>query len=87
MLCIGSELLLGNILNSNARWLAEALAALGIPHFRQTVVGDNSQRLQEAVQEGEPPLSASSLPPVGWDPPPTTSPPRPSPVALANPWS
>ena len=51
VLCIGSELLLGNILNSNARWLAEALAALGVPHFRQTVVGDNSQRLQEAVRE------------------------------------
>lgn len=51
VLCIGSELLLGNILNSNARWLAEALAALGIPHFRQTVVGDNSQRLQEALRE------------------------------------
>lgn len=51
VLCIGSELLLGNILNSNARWLAEALAALGIPHFRQTVVGDNGQRLQEAVRE------------------------------------
>ncbi|MXY62472.1 MAG: competence/damage-inducible protein A, partial [Synechococcus sp. SB0665_bin_28] len=51
VLCVGSELLLGNILNSNARWLAEALAALGIPHFRQTVVGDNSQRLQEAVRE------------------------------------
>lgn len=51
VLCIGSELLLGNILNSNARWLAEALAALGIPHFRQTVVGDNSERLQEALRE------------------------------------
>ena len=51
VLCIGSELLLGNILNRNARWLAEALAALGIPHFRQTVVGDNSERLQEAVRE------------------------------------
>lgn len=51
VLCIGSELLLGNILNGNARWLAEALAALGIPHFRQAVVGDNSERLQEAVRE------------------------------------
>ncbi len=51
VLSIGSELLLGNILNSNARWLAEALAALGIPHFRQTVVGDNSQRLQQALEE------------------------------------
>ena len=51
VLCVGSELLLGNILNSNARWLAEALAALGIPHFRQTVVGDNGQRLQEMLRE------------------------------------
>ena len=51
VLCIGSELLLGNILNSNARWLAEALASLGIPHFRQMVVGDNSQRLQEVLRE------------------------------------
>ena len=51
VLCIGSELLLGNILNSNARWLAEALASLGIPHFRQMVVGDNSQRVQEVLRE------------------------------------
>ncbi len=51
ILCIGSELLLGNILNSNAKWLAEKLAILGIPHFRQTVIGDNSCRLKEAILE------------------------------------
>ena len=50
ILCIGTELLLGNIVNGNARWLAEQLAALGLPHFRQTVVGDNRQRLIEEVQ-------------------------------------
>ena len=49
ILCIGTELLLGNILNGNARWLAESLASLGIPHFRQGVVGDNPERLREAV--------------------------------------
>ena len=49
--CIGTELLLGNILNGNARWLAESLASLGIPHFRQGVVGDNPERLREAVLE------------------------------------
>ena len=38
ILCIGTELLLGNIVNSNARWLAEQLASLGIPHHRQEVV-------------------------------------------------
>ncbi len=51
ILCIGSELLLGNIVNSNAKWLAEKLALLGIPHFRQTVIGDNSLRLKEAIIE------------------------------------
>ena len=51
ILCVGSELLLGNILNTNAKWLAEKLAILGIPHYRQTVIGDNSLRLKEAIIE------------------------------------
>lgn len=50
ILCVGTELLLGQILNSNARWLAERLAALGLPHYRQEVVGDNRERLMAAVQ-------------------------------------
>ncbi len=50
VLCIGTELLLGNILNGNARWLAEELASLGIPHYRQVVVGDNRDRLIAAVR-------------------------------------
>ena len=51
ILCIGTELLLGTIPNGNARWLAEQLAALGIAHHRQLVVGDNRARLMAAVQE------------------------------------
>ncbi len=51
ILCVGTELLLGNILNGNARWLAEQLAASGLPHHRQTVVGDNRERLIAAVRE------------------------------------
>lgn len=51
ILCIGTELLLGNILNGNARWLAEQLASLGVPHHRQLVVGDNRERLIRAVRE------------------------------------
>jgi nicotinamide-nucleotide amidase len=51
LLCIGTELLLGNITNGNARWLAEQLAALGIPHHRQAVVGDNRERLMAEVRE------------------------------------
>jgi nicotinamide-nucleotide amidase len=51
LLCIGTELLLGDILNTNARWLARELAALGVPHHRQEVVGDNRERLMAAVRE------------------------------------
>ncbi len=51
ILCIGSELLLGNIVNTNAQWLAERLANLGITHFRQTVIGDNYLRLKNAILE------------------------------------
>ncbi|WP_411876560.1 competence/damage-inducible protein A [Vulcanococcus limneticus] len=50
LLCVGTELLLGGITNTNARWLAEQLAALGVPHFRQEVVGDNRERLIAAVR-------------------------------------
>jgi nicotinamide-nucleotide amidase len=50
ILCIGTELLLGNITNGNARWIAEQLAALGIAHHRQLVVGDNRERLTAELQ-------------------------------------
>jgi nicotinamide-nucleotide amidase len=51
MLCIGTELLLGDILNTNAQWLAQELASLGVPHHRQEVVGDNRERLMAAVRD------------------------------------
>ena len=51
LLCIGTELLLGNITNGNARWLAEQLAAVGISHQRQAVVGDNRERLIAMLRE------------------------------------
>ena len=51
IICIGTELLLGNILNRNACWLAKELAKLGIPHYRQTVIGDNFNRLKELLIE------------------------------------
>ena len=49
VICVGTELLLGDILNSNSQFLGIELAALGIPHYYQTVVGDNIQRVQEAI--------------------------------------
>lgn len=49
IICVGTELLLGDILNSNAQYLAQQLAQLGISHHYQTVVGDNSVRLARAI--------------------------------------
>ncbi|MFM8524310.1 MAG: competence/damage-inducible protein A [Cyanobacteriota bacterium] len=51
LLCIGTELLLGDIVNGNACWLAQQLAALGLAHHRQGVVGDNRERLMAALRE------------------------------------
>jgi nicotinamide-nucleotide amidase len=49
VICVGTELLLGDILNSNSQYLAQELAALGVPHFYQTVVGDNIDRIHQAI--------------------------------------
>lgn len=49
IICVGTELLLGDILNTNAQFLAQQLAQLGIPHYYQTVVGDNPGRLQQVL--------------------------------------
>ncbi|WP_071191339.1 competence/damage-inducible protein A [Trichormus sp. NMC-1] len=50
IICVGTELLLGDILNSNAQYLAQQLAKLGIPHYYQTVVGDNPERLKQVIE-------------------------------------
>ncbi len=50
LISVGTELLLGNILNTNARFLSEKLADLGINCFYQTVVGDNEKRLEDAYR-------------------------------------
>ena len=50
IICVGTELLLGDILNRNAQFLAIELAQLGIPHYYQTVVGDNPQRLHQVIE-------------------------------------
>ena len=52
VICVGTELLLGDILNSNSQYLAKELAALGITHFYQTVVGDNIDRVHQAIEIG-----------------------------------
>ncbi|BAS57264.1 competence-damaged protein [Leptolyngbya boryana NIES-2135] len=49
IISVGTEILLGDILNSNAQFLAQQFAELGIPHYFQTVVGDNPERLKRAI--------------------------------------
>lgn len=49
IICVGTELLLGDIVNTNSQYLALELANLGIPHYYQTVVGDNVERLKKAI--------------------------------------
>jgi len=51
ILSIGTELLLGNIINTNARWIAEQLSILGLNHFRQTTIGDNAERISQLIKE------------------------------------
>lgn len=51
IICVGTELLLGDILNTNAQFLAKELAALGITVHHQWVVGDNEGRLAQLVGE------------------------------------
>lgn len=50
IIAVGTELLLGQIVNTNAQYLAQQLADLGVNVFYQTVVGDNIDRLQQAIQ-------------------------------------
>ena len=50
ILCVGTELLIGDIVNTNAAYLSRRLATLGIGVYRQSVVGDNKQRLAEDLR-------------------------------------
>lgn len=49
ILCVGTEILLGDIVNTNAQYLSEQLSLLGINVFHETVVGDNPERLSECL--------------------------------------
>ena len=49
ILAVGTEILLGDIVNTNAQYIAQGLAELGIDVFYQTVVGDNPDRMKTAM--------------------------------------
>lgn len=50
IIAVGTEILLGQIVNSNAQYLSQELAALGIDVYFQTVAGDNLERLSQAIR-------------------------------------
>ena len=50
ILAVGTEILLGDIVNTNAQYIAKRLADLGISVYHQCVVGDNPERLLEAYR-------------------------------------
>ena len=51
IICVGTELLMGNTLNTNSHFLAQEMVSLGISSYRQIVVGDNEERLAEQIKE------------------------------------
>lgn len=51
IIAVGTELLIGDILNTNAQFLSQRLFALGIDMYYQTVAGDNAGRLTEAIAQ------------------------------------
>ncbi len=51
ILCIGTELILGQIANTDAQYLARELAALGIAVYHHTTVGDNRARVEQALAQ------------------------------------
>lgn len=50
LVCVGTELLLGNIVNTNARYLSEKFAMLGLSVYYQSTVGDNRERMTEVIR-------------------------------------
>ena len=46
---IGSELLLGQIVDTNASWMAQRLTDIGVDLYFKSVVEDNPDRMQEVI--------------------------------------
>jgi nicotinamide-nucleotide amidase len=51
IVAVGTELLLGQIVDTNSSWMGEQLAIIGVEHLRQTKVGDNLGRIVEVLEE------------------------------------
>ena len=49
IIAVGTELLLGDILNTNAQYLSRRLADMGIFIYHQSVIGDNGERVRQEL--------------------------------------
>nr|WP_314277840.1 competence/damage-inducible protein A [uncultured Peptostreptococcus sp.] len=71
LISVGTELLLGDILNTNAQYISRELAALGINVYRQVTVGDNIDRLikayENAFERADIVITTGGLGPTGDD--------------------
>lgn len=71
IIAVGTELLLGDILNSDAQYLSKQLSSLGIEMYHQAVVGDNAKRLEEvlngAFSRSDLVITSGGLGPTGDD--------------------
>ncbi|MGG3572161.1 competence/damage-inducible protein A [Bacillus gobiensis] len=53
IIAVGSELLLGQIANTNAQFISKQLAEIGVNMFYHTVVGDNVSRLKQVIKTAQ----------------------------------
>lgn len=71
IICVGTEILLGDIVNTNAVYLSRELAKMGINVLHQSVVGDNGERLAEclgkALEKGDTAILTGGLGPTADD--------------------
>jgi nicotinamide-nucleotide amidase len=51
VVAVGTELLLGQIVDTNSSWMGDQLARIGVEHLRQTKVGDNLQRITDCITD------------------------------------
>ena len=50
IICVGTEIILGDILNTHSQFLSQELAALGLNVYYQTAVGDNDRRFTQILK-------------------------------------
>ena len=50
IICVGTELLVGDIVNTNAQYISEKLTSIGVDLYYQTTVGDNFERVKNCIE-------------------------------------